>query len=97
MKYSQTILFADASDFIATIPEPEKAKVLAAIKIMETDMEVVRIKTLRGPIKELIVKKYRLLFFIKGSIVYFTNGFLKKTQKAPKGEIDYAEKIFSMI
>ena len=35
---------------------------------------------------------YRLLcFFSNGSIVVLTNGFIKKTQKTPKQEIDRAE------
>jgi len=32
-------------------------------------------------------------FFDKGNLIILTNGFQKKTQKTPKGEIELAEKI----
>lgn len=92
-----TLLFDDASGFITTLPDSDKSKLLASIKIMETDMGVVSIKPLRGPIKELRVRKYRLLFFTKDNVIYFTHGFIKKSQKTPPYEIDRAEGIFKRM
>jgi phage-related protein len=97
MSTLQTLFFEDASEFIETIPEPDKAKVLAAIKMMETDFEVVKTKTLRHAIKELIVKKYRIVFFMKGRTIYFVLGFVKKSQKTPKYEIDRAEAVYKKM
>lgn len=57
----------------------------------------VLIKTLRTPIKELIIKRYRLLFFIEGNLIYFVGSFVKKSNKTPKHEIDIAEKLFKNI
>ena len=97
MKNLQILFFEEASNFIETIPEPDKAKIMAAIKIMETDLDVVHIKTLRKAIKELIVKRYRLIFFQKGNTIYFVRGFIKKSQKTPRAEIEYVENIYKMI
>jgi phage-related protein len=37
---------------------------------------------------------YRVFcFFDKGNLIMLTNGFQKKTQKTPKGEIELAEKL----
>ncbi len=91
------VYFEEAESFIKSIPEPDKSKVLAAIDAMQTDIEAVHIKSIRSTIRELIVKKYRILFFIKHDSIYFTNGFIKKTQKTPQYEIEYAEKILKMM
>lgn len=57
----------------------------------------VYIKTLRGPIKELIVKQYRMLFFTLGYTIYFVRVFRKKSKKTPRKEIEYAERIYKLI
>jgi len=48
------------------------------------------------PIYELRVKvgrlKHRLLFTIKEQILWYVSGFMKKTSKTPKNEIDTAVK-----
>jgi phage-related protein len=93
-----SLLFLDdASEFIDSLPDKLKAKVLAALKTMETDFNLVYTKTLRGRIKELVVQRYRIVFFIKGSIIYVVLGFIKKSQKTPVQEIENAERIYKMV
>lgn len=89
--------FSSASDFIESLPDIDKAKVLAAIKTMETSFDGLYIKPLRGPIKELIVRKYRIIFFLKKNIIYIVTGFTKKSQKTPQKEIENAENIYKQI
>lgn len=89
--------FDEALDFIEQLPPVDKAKVLANIKIMETDFDTVYSKLLRSPIRELVVKKYRLLFFIKKNVIYFVRGFIKSSQKTPIREIDKAEDVYKMM
>lgn len=89
--------FNEAYDFINDMPELDRAKVLANIKMMETDFDIVHTKLLRSPIKELIIKKYRLLFYTKENTIYFTHGFLKKSQKTPIKEIEKAESVYKMM
>ncbi|OHA83289.1 MAG: hypothetical protein A2937_04015 [Candidatus Yonathbacteria bacterium RIFCSPLOWO2_01_FULL_47_33b] len=89
--------FDEALDFIYQLSEADKAKILAHIKTMETDFDTVYTKLLKSPIRELVVKKYRLLFFIKKNTIYFVRGFIKKSQKTPIQEIHKAEDIYKMM
>ena len=82
-----------AVSFIQDIPETDRAKVIASIKMLETDFEIVRTKILHAPVRELIVKKYRIVFFIRSADIYIVSGFVKKSQKTPKREIEYALEI----
>ena len=86
--------FDEIYDFIEQLPKKDRAIVMAHITTMKTDMSVVYTKTLKSPIRELIVKKYRLLFFIEKNTIYFTTGFVKKSQKTPIQEIRKAESIY---
>lgn len=97
MKKFEVEFFDGALEFIEKIPEIDRAKILANIKMMETDFDVVYTKLLRSPIRELIVKKYRLLFFIKKNVIYFVSGFVKKSQKTPTQEIEKAENVYKMM
>lgn len=54
-------------------------------------------KKLKGVVRELVVGDYRFVFFIKGSIIYFTSAFRKKTAKTPKKEIELAEKYYKLL
>ena len=95
---TSSLLFLDeASEFIDSIPDKPKAKVLAALKTMETNFDLVYTKTLRGPIRELIVQKYRIIFFVKEGTIYVVFGFIKKSQKTPLREIKNAERIYKII
>ena len=89
--------FDDALSFFEQIPETDREKVSSSIKMMETDFDIVYTKLLKSPIRELIIKKYRLLFFIKKDTIYFVSGFIKKTQKTPPQEIQKAESVYKMM
>ena len=97
MKKFEVEFFDEALEFIGRLTETDKAKILANIKIMETDFDVVYTKLLRSPIRELVVKKYRLLFFIKVNTIYFVRGFIKKSQKTPIREIEKAENVYKIM
>ena len=84
--------------FIRKLPERDRAKIAAQIEMMQIGVfSPLHIKTLRGSIKELIVKRYRIIFFIKKKFIYFIGMFIKKTQKTPKQEIDTAEELYKSI
>jgi len=85
-------------EFIQRLTPVDQAKVAANIDVMRLGrFSSVYIKTLKGAIKELIVKNYRFIFFIEKHIIYFVGAFIKKTQKAPRREIENAEKIHKII
>ena len=76
----------------------ERAKIMSAVDRMASgDFQSVFIKKLRDEIKELKVKRHRLIFFIKDQGIYFVGVFMKKTAKTPKREIENALKIYQRI
>lgn len=84
--------------FIRGLDENDRAKIAAAIRTMGfDDFQSVQIKSIRNPIKELIVKSYRIVFFVKDKNIYLVSGFRKKTRKTPRNEIENAENIFKML
>ena len=96
MNNKYTVLFFESvKKFVEELPNEDQGKINGAVLAIESgDFWSLHIKTLKTPIKELIIKKYRLVFFIHKNTVYFIGAFVKKTAKTPKIEIENAEKIF---
>lgn len=88
----------ETEDFLTNLPQKEETKIRASFRVMESgDFKSPHIKTLRGPIKELIVSNYRFIFFIfPDYTIYFTSGFRKKSRKTPPKEIDKAEHVYKL-
>jgi len=91
-------------DFLSSLNEEDRADILAAIdKLIELKNTNIKInsklsKNLRNGIFELRVNHLNkisrsLYFYEKNKLLYFTNGFLKKTDKIPFSEIEKALKI----
>lgn len=86
--------------FISTLDDKEVKKLDYIISLLETEdrLPVKFIKFLRDGLYELRMEYgsniYRIFFiFDEGRIVVLFNGFQKKTQKTPAGEIEKALKI----
>ncbi|MBI4155931.1 MAG: type II toxin-antitoxin system RelE/ParE family toxin [Candidatus Zambryskibacteria bacterium] len=99
MEYQYNAVFFDkVKIFINNLPLKDQEKVIGAATALETgDFQSVFVKQLRGEIKELRVKKYRLIFFIHANSICFIRIFIKKSKKTPKNEIDIAEKIYKLF
>lgn len=92
------ILLRDIETFISRLSLDDQDKISGAIEALRNKkFSSIYIKQLKGDIKELKVKKYRLIFFIHKETVYFLRIFVKKTNKTPKNEIDIAEKHYKLI
>lgn len=92
------ILLKDIETFISGLSHDDQDKISGAVEMLRNKrFDSVYIKQLRGDIKELKVRKYRLIFFIHKDTVYFLRIFIKKTNKTPKNEIDMAEKHYKLI
>ncbi|MDO8492414.1 MAG: type II toxin-antitoxin system RelE/ParE family toxin [bacterium] len=90
--------FDKVRSFIQKLTPIDQAKIAANIEAMQMGkFDSVYTKSLKGPIKELIVRKFRFIFFIEKHIIYFVSAFIKKTRKAPKQEIENSEKIYKII
>ena len=89
-----------AKDFIFTLDEKMQAKMLRNLDLLETNGPTLRIpysEALEDGIFELRAKESSNItrvfyFFYVGKKAILTNGFVKKSQKTPKRELDLAKK-----
>lgn len=89
-----------AKDFILSLDTKMKTKMFRTIKMLQDNgyrMREPESKALEDGIMELRVKvgsniSRVLYFFIVGKKIILTNGFIKKTQKTPRSEIELAKK-----
>jgi hypothetical protein len=73
----RAILLRDIENFIFNLSLEEQNKIFGAIEALRNrKFDSVYTKQLRGVIKELRVKQYRLIFFIHEEIIYFSKEFL---------------------
>ena len=92
------LFFDAATNFLQTLQPNEQAKIRSAADMMRSgDFRSVHIKTLHGPIRELIVQEYRVVFFIKNDVIHFVSAFRKKSAKTPHKEIQRAVHIYKML
>ncbi|MEK7117037.1 MAG: type II toxin-antitoxin system RelE/ParE family toxin [Patescibacteria group bacterium] len=83
---------------MSNLPPDDQDKISGTIEALKNKrFDSIYIKQLKGGIKELRIKKFRLIFFIHEEIVYFVRIFIKKTNKTPRNEIDIAEKHYKLI
>jgi len=98
MVYSKLRFLEPAQRYLKHLSNAEQAQVDADTNAMLKGEESrVKTKQLRGPIRELIVGNHRITYFALGEFLYFVRGFRKKSTKTPKSEIEYAEKIYTML
>lgn len=98
MNKFKILFISKVKDFIETLPDDDRGKINCATDAMElSNFDSLYIKTLKTPIKELIIKKYRLIFFINKNEIWFTGAFIKKTAKTPKKEIENSYKLYKEI
>lgn len=99
MRYFETIFLEKAEDFVAALDIKTVKKVLYNIDIAEQTKDPKLLKKLEREIWEFRTKylglQIRLLAFwdkedSKEILVLATHGFVKKTDKVPKKEIDLA-------
>ena len=98
MQEYTTLFFDSVKEMLASMSEIDRAKVAVALSAMrEGNFQVAETKLLKTPIRELKIKKYRFIFFIRGQFIYFLHAFIKQSSKTPKREIDYAERLYKKV
>ena len=104
MKNFETIFLEGAKEFLAGIDKKSDSKVIYNIDLAEQTNNTKIFKKLQGEIWEFRSKylgnQHRLLAFwdkssSRNTLVIATHGFIKKTSKVPKNEIQKAENIRS--
>jgi len=94
----KSVFLDKVKTFIKNLREGEQGKIAAQVQMMcDGEFGLVYIRPIRSPIKELIVDKYRFLFFMEKQFIYFVHAFIKKTQKTPIREIEYAERVYKKL
>jgi len=93
--FIKPIITDDVLEFIESLPIKDQDKILGSIgAFSKRQFDAVYVKQIFGEIKELRVRRYRLLFFVANDSVHFMRIFVKKTNKTPKREIELAIKYF---
>ena len=83
---------------IDLLSDEDRGKIVLAFDALEYGyFHTVHTKMVRSPIRELIVKEYRILLCIKNGTVYFLTFFVKKTAKTPKSEIKKAVRLYKQL
>ena len=88
-----------AKEFILSVDKKMRAKILKIIAMLQnngTELRMPYSEYLEDGIFEIRAKvgidiSRVLYFFVVGHKIILTNGFIKKTQKTPKGEIEKAK------
>lgn len=102
MKFFDTIFLEDADNFINSLDKKTRKKIFYTIRIAEQTNNPELFKKLNENIWEFRTKYFgkqiRLLSFWDktqktDTLVLATNGFIKKSKKTPKSEIEKAERI----
>ncbi len=95
MKIYSAFLMRQVERYVEKLPPAIKAGIWADITAIEHgDFQSAYTKKLKGQIRELIVKDFRLLFFISRHTIYFTSIFRKQSAKTPRQEIERAERLY---
>lgn len=104
MEYFKTIFLETADDFVKNLDFKSQKKLFYNIRLAEQSNDPKIFKKLSDEIWEFRVRfannQIRLLAFWdkrnkERTLVIATNGFIKKTQKTPKTEINKAKKIMN--
>lgn len=102
MQYFKTIFLEDVEDFLDSLDFKSQKKVVYNVRMAEQTNDPELFKKLNNDIWEFrtkyLGKQIRLLAFWDKTndtetLVLATSGFIKKTQKTTKNEIDRAERI----
>nr|NQU94120.1 type II toxin-antitoxin system RelE/ParE family toxin [Bacteroidota bacterium] len=104
MQFFETIFLEEADEFMQTLDKKTRQKVMYNVRVAEQTNDPGLFKKLNDNIWEFRTKflgqQIRILAFWDKknkveTLVLATNGFIKKTSKTPKSEIERAERIRS--
>ncbi len=91
-------LFKKVEEFILSLNPQVQSKISGSLSALGSKkFDAIYVKLLKGEIKELRVKKYRLIFFIYRNTVFVSGIFYKQSNKTPKKVIEMAEKYYKII
>ena len=84
----KALILQSAQQYIDSLAKSEQGAIQADINAMERgNFDSVYTKTLKGKIRELIVGRHRISYFVMRGVLYFVRGFPKKSAKRRKGKL----------
>ncbi|MEJ0053882.1 MAG: type II toxin-antitoxin system RelE/ParE family toxin [bacterium] len=87
-----------ARTYVEGLAAGEQGAIAADIDAMRAgELQIPNTKQLRRAVRELISGHHRITYVLIANSIYFIRGFRKKTDKTPKAEIEYAEKIWKQL
>ncbi len=79
MNKLKILFLSEVKSFIETLSDDDRGKISCATDAMGLgNFDSLYIKTLRTPIKELIIKKCRFIFFVNKNEIWFIGSFTCK-------------------
>lgn len=84
--------------YLGELSQKDEIKISADIMALAKGLKAnISTKQLRGEVRELIVKRHRIVYFTVNMTLYLTGAFLKGSKKTPSRFIDQAMIIYRDI
>lgn len=99
----QLLYHDDVKVFIKKLQKPAQSKVLRGIELIEQygrNLSMPHGKKITNLLYELRIRgtqEVRILYVLQGETAILIHGFVKKTQKIPRREIETAERRFHLL
>ena len=91
-------LFDRFREWVELLPEEDRDKIDdILVTLRKQNFEMLYMKEISGPIREIRMGKYRILFCIKYSTIYVFTGFVKKTLRTPRDHKKIAQKLYALL
>ena len=90
---SEVKLLKKAKELLVSLPAASRTKAVKILELLEekgTYLAAPYVKNISGKLWELRAGQTRLFYFLSEGVFVVVSGFVKKTQKTPKNEIDKA-------
>lgn len=92
------IVFDEVRAFIKNLEGDTRGKIYTSLEFLAVGkMDAILVKPIKGKIKELSVKQYRIIFCQIGDVIYAIAGFKKQSKKTPHRIIERAEQMYHKI
>lgn len=99
----QVLYHDEVKAFIKKLQKPTRSKILRGIELIEQygqDLSLPHVKKITNLLYELRIRgreEARIFFVLQKESAFLIHGFVKKTQKTPRREIETAEKRFQLL
>lgn len=95
---AKLIVLDEVNAFIEDLERDTPDKIYASLEFLAAGkIDSILVKPIKGKIKELSVRQYRIIFCQIGDVIYVIAGFKKQSKKTPHRIIERAEQMYNKI